>query len=142
MPSTGPTSRKPAGGWRDGGALPTAPAPPATNTVLPPSAPGCSRDGPSSATVNARCAVTAGMPMLAPSSTSAPTGSAKTRSAGDDGELLCRAARRTAIPGKRDPDTIAHTEAADTGADLIDHAGAVVVGNRRLRRPAAEGAAA
>jgi hypothetical protein len=61
---------------------------------------------------------------------------------GDDGERLCGASRRAAVAGKRDPDTIAHAEAADTGADLVDHAGAVVVGNRRLRQPAAERAAA
>jgi hypothetical protein len=61
---------------------------------------------------------------------------------GDDGELLRGAARRTAVAGKGDPDAIAHTEAADTGADGVDHAGAVVVGNRRLGRLAAEGAAA
>jgi hypothetical protein len=51
---------------------------------------------------------------------------------GDDGELLGGAARRTAVAGQGDPDAIALTEAGDPGADRVDHAGAVVVGNRRL----------
>src|SRR5215217_6877401 len=79
-----PSLRLPTDGGDHLRARPTgelAPAPPATSTALPASASGPSRAGPSSATVNARCAVTAGMPMLAPSSTSAPAGSAKTRSA-------------------------------------------------------------
>ena len=63
-------------------ALPTAPAPPATSTVRSRSAPGRRRDGPSSATVSARWAVAPGIPMLAPSSKSAPPGSGKTRPAG------------------------------------------------------------
>jgi hypothetical protein len=61
---------------------------------------------------------------------------------GDDGVFLGGACRRTAVAGKGDPDPIAHPEAGDTGPDLVDHAGAVVVGHRRLRRPAAERAAA
>jgi hypothetical protein len=63
-------------------ALPTAPAPPATRTAVSRSAPGRSRAGPSSATVSARWAVTPGIPTLAPSSKSAPSGSGKARSAG------------------------------------------------------------
>jgi hypothetical protein len=70
---------RPAASWI--AAFPTAPAPPATSTLQSPRAPGCNRVGPSSATVSARCAVTAGMPMLAPSSNPAPAGSANARSA-------------------------------------------------------------
>ena len=61
---------------------------------------------------------------------------------GDDGELLRGAARWAAVAGKGDPDAIAHFEAGDTGADRVDDAGAVVVGNRRLGQLPAEGAAA
>jgi hypothetical protein len=85
-------------------ALPTAPAPPATRIVLPSRAPGRSRDGPSSATVSARWAVTAGMPMLAPSSNSAPAGSRKARSAGTT-------VNSCAVPpaGRPSPASVTHT---------------------------------
>src|SRR5215218_2484981 len=71
-------------------ALPTAPAPPATSTVLPASASGPSR------------AADAGSEL--------EVGARREREdafGGDDGELLCCAARRTAIAGKGDPDAIA-----------------------------------
>jgi hypothetical protein len=55
-------------------ALPTAPAPPATSTVRPARLPGAIRSGPRSAIVRHRCAVIAGMPMLAPSSKDALSG--------------------------------------------------------------------
>jgi hypothetical protein len=56
-------------------ACPTAPAPPATSTVRPARLLGVKRAGESSCTVKARRAVTAGMPMLAPSSNDASSGS-------------------------------------------------------------------
>ena len=69
-------------------AWPTAPAPPATSTTLPARAPGCSRRGPSSATVRARWAVMAGTPRLAPTSKPTPSGSADDPLGRQDGELL------------------------------------------------------
>jgi hypothetical protein len=54
-----------------------------------------------------------------------------------DGELLGGASCRAAVTGNGDPHPIAHGEAGNTDADRVDHAGAVVVGHRRLRGPAA-----
>jgi hypothetical protein len=56
-------------------ALPTAPAPPWTSTVLPVSAPWSSRSGIDSPRVRQRCAVRNGTPRQAPSSSDAFAGS-------------------------------------------------------------------
>jgi hypothetical protein len=60
----------------------------------------------------------------------------------DDGVFLGGAARRATVAGEGDPDAVADTEADDAGAELVDNAGAVVVGNRRFSECAAGCAAA
>jgi hypothetical protein len=73
------------------------------------------------------------MPMLAPRSKSAAAGERERAVRGDDGVLLGGAARRAVGAGERDPDAIADAEAINSGAELVDDAGAIMVRNRRLR---------
>src|ERR1044071_8130328 len=50
----------------------------------------------------------------------------------DDGVLLGGAARRPTVTGEGDPDAVADVEFGDARAELVDHAGAVVVWHRRF----------
>ena len=114
-------------------ALPTAPAPPATSTVIPSRAPGPSRVGPPSMEVSARCAVTAGTPSDAPRSYDALVGQ-RHHARGRLHGVLRGGAVRPLVLGQHQPDPVTDRESVDPGADRVDDAGAVLAG-RHLVEP-------
>src|SRR4029079_18139467 len=122
-------------------ALPTAPAPPWTSTVLPVSAPGSSRSGIDSPRVRQRCAVRNGTPRQAPSSSDAFAGSSTALRCGttvDSAALRDSRLHAGVLVGRPprplvrrlpQPHPLAPDGRIDAVADRVHHPGPVLVGD-------------